>query len=276
MVSSALFLRRQKEKMSMDLFSFKELYECFLKITYPLEVAGRQYEVGEVIAKFDKIQIAGLQELSRLATANGGFDNRAHVFWQETKEIALNFSQGVFSKLHFALLSNSRLLNIATGNIILVSKEEEKESSELGVISLSEIPKQNLFVYNKDTGEKLTYSVTGDKELTITTGFTTVIVDYEYEYDNGGQVVKIGQSLIPGYLTLEGKTRVKDDNTGQTVTGIIKIPKLKLMSDLSMRLGSQAQPVGANFSAVGVPVGSRGNTYVSEFYFLNNDIDSDL
>jgi len=262
--------------MSINLFSFKELYECFLKITYPLEIAGRKYEVGEVIAKFDKIQIAGLQELSKIVTANGGFDNRAHVFWHETKEVVLNFSQGVFSKLHFALLSNSKLLNVTAGTTILISKEEERESNEFGVISLSEIPKINLFVYKKDTGEKLTYSVTGNKELTIATGFTTVIVNYEYEYSNGGQLIKIGQNLIPGYLTFEGKTRVKDDNTGQTVTGIIKIPKLKLMSDLSMRLGSQAQPVGANFSAVGVPVGSRGNTYVSEFYFLNNDIDSDL
>ena len=61
--------------MSMDLFSFKELYECFLKITYPLEVAGRQYEVGEVIAKFDKIQIAadtGITSFGQLKIAGGG------------------------------------------------------------------------------------------------------------------------------------------------------------------------------------------------------------
>ena len=262
--------------MSIDLFSFKELYDCFLKITYPLEIAGRNYEVGETIAKFDKIQIAGLQEFSKVVTANGGFDNRAHIFWNETKDVTLNFSQGVFSKLHFALLTNSKLIQLGIGSVILVSKQEEKESSEQGVILLDEIPKTHLFVYNKETGEKLIYSKTGDKELTIQQTFLDVVVNYEYEYDKGGHLVKIGQNLIPGFLSFEAKTRVKDDNTGQTVTGMIKIPKLKLMSDLSMRLGTQAQPVGANFSAVGVPVGSRGSTYVSEFYFLNNDIDSDL
>ena len=62
----------------------------------------------------------------------------------------------------------------------------------------------------------MTYSVTGDKELTITT-FTTVIVNYEYEYSNGGQLIKIGQNLIPGYLTLK-ENMSKDDNTGQAVT----------------------------------------------------------
>ncbi len=59
-------------------------------------------------------------------------------------------------------------------------------------------------------------------------------------------------------------------------TGIIKIPKLKLMSGLSMRLGAQANPVVGKFSAVGVPVESRHNSYVMEVEFLNNDIDSDM
>lgn len=262
--------------MSVDLFSFKELYECFLKITYPIEIAGRQYEAGEVIAKFDKIQIAGLQEFSRTVAAQGGFDNRAHVFWTDTKEITLDFSQGVFSKLHFALLSNSKLLNVTEGSRILISKEEELESDTDKVVTFSEVPKNSLFIYSKETGEKLQHVVVDEKTATIPTQFTDVIANYEYEYYNGGQVLKIGQRLISGYLSFEGRTRVKDDNTGLTVTGIIRIPRLKLMSDLSMRLGSQAPPVGINFSAVGVPTGSRGNTYVSEFFFLNNDIDTDL
>jgi len=48
------------------------------------------------------------------------------------------------------------------------------------------------------------------------------------------------------------------------------------MSGLSIRLGAQANPVVGNFSAVGVPEESRHNSYVVEFDFLNNDIDSDM
>jgi hypothetical protein len=36
--------------------------------------------------------------------------------------------------------------------------------------------------------------------------------------------------------------RVKDDVTGKVTTGIINIPKLRLMSDLSIRVGSDAIP----------------------------------
>ena len=75
---------------------------------------------------------------------------------------------------------------------------------------------------------------------------------------------------------LEGRTRIKDDVTGQVVTGIFKVPKLRLMSDLSIRLGPQASPVTGNFRAEGVPVGSKGNSYVSEFFILSDDIESDL
>jgi hypothetical protein len=93
---------------------------------------------------------------------------------------------------------------------------------------------------------------------------------------NGYQKATIGRELISGFISLEGKTRVKDDITGQTKTGIIKIPKLKLMSDLSIRLGKDATPTVGRLSAVAVPDGRKGNKKVMEILFLNDDIDSDM
>lgn len=263
--------------MGIDLFSFKELYDVYLKLTYPLEIGERNMDEGEVIAKFDKIQMAALQENKNIVTSSGGFDNRDRIFWETTKSLSLTFSQGIFSKTHFALLSNSKLLNVDNTKKIIVSKTEVKETDDQGIILLEDIPSpRNIFVYNKLTGERLiVISVEGNK-VTTPKAFLEVVIEYQYMYDGGGQVMKIGQRLVSGFLELEGKTRIKDDTTGQVVTGLIKIPKLRLMSDLSIRLGSSANPVMANFSAEGIPVGERGESYVSEFYFLNNDISSDL
>jgi hypothetical protein len=152
---------------------------------------------------------------------------------------------------------------------------ESLESDEHGVITCKYKPARNVYVYKLVDGSKLEFTQ-DDNTLTIEEAFTDVIVDYEFDYTGDGQIIKIGQRLLQGFVSLEGKTRVKDDTTGQVVTGLIKIPKLKLMSDLSIRLGAQANPVVANFNAVGVPVGSRGGSYVSEFYLLGDDIDSDL
>jgi hypothetical protein len=262
--------------MSESMMSFKEMYDVHLKLTYPIEVGNRYFDEGETIAHFDKIHIAGLNQIKEVVSANGGFDNRAHVFWENTKEIQLSFSQGIFSKTQFALMSNSKLLTTEQGEEILITKTESVETDEQGHAMLSEIPAEKVFVYKKETGERISPYLIEKNKLGFTVPFMEIIVTYQYQYKNSAEIVRIGHGLMKGYLELEGKTRVKDDITGQTVTGIIKIPKLKLMSDLSIRLGAQANPVVGNFKAIGVPVGSRGNSYVSEFYFLSNDIDSDF
>lgn len=102
------------------------------------------------------------------------------------------------------------------------------------------------------------------------------MVDCYYEYDNGCDILSVGNPLTNGYLSFEGKTRVKDDITGQVKTGIIRIPKLKLLSNLSMRLGNDGVPLVGRLDAVAVPTGNRGSKKVMELLFLNDDIDSDM
>ena len=259
----------------MENFGFKDFESVCLKATYNIEIGNKIIEEGETIAFFDKIQIAGLNELKEKVSANGGYGNRARVWWDTTQDVKLTFSQGIFSKEQFALLTNSRLVNIGNDEYVSVSMREVLESNEDGEIECKYTPARNIYVYRVEDGSKLAFTQNGNK-LIIDRSFVDVIVDYEFDYIGDGQIIKIGQRLLTGFVSLEGKTRVKDDTTGQVVTGIIKIPHLKLMSDLSIRLGAQANPVVANFSAVGVPVGSRGNTYVSEFYLLGDDIESDL
>jgi hypothetical protein len=77
---------------------FKELYDVTLKATYPIEVSGRTIEKGEVVAIFDNISLAQFSEIKSHVSSNGGFNNRARVFWTDTKEMKLSFNQGVFSK----------------------------------------------------------------------------------------------------------------------------------------------------------------------------------
>ena len=68
-------------------FGLKELYDLTLKVTYPIEMEGRKFEPGEVIARFDKIQIANFRELTSRVSVNGGKHNPALVVWEDPKEI---------------------------------------------------------------------------------------------------------------------------------------------------------------------------------------------
>lgn len=259
-------------------FGLKELYDLTLKATYPIEMEGRKFEPGEVIARFDKIQIANFRELTSRVSANGGKHNPALVIWEDPKEIQLTFTQGIFSKRQFALLSNANLVKSAPADKILVSAHFVGESDEEGQIQLDNKNVKNVFVYDTKTFDKINpTNVDLEKGvIVIERPYQDVEVDYQYEYDNEVSIISVGQKLIGGFLLLEGKTRVKDDITGKTHTAILRIPRLKLVSDLSMRLGREAGPLLANFAAVGYPVGNGKSQKVMEMLFLNDDIDAEM
>lgn len=254
-------------------FGLKELYDTRIKATYPMKINNREIEPGETIALFDKIQIANFDEVKSFVAATGGFDNRPHVIWQDTKALNLVFTQGIFSRTQFALLSNSKLVQL-TDNSFYITKREIVSPDEDGKFQLEFEPTCHIFCYDKDFN-KVQASFDG-KYGQVDPIFTSIIVDYDYLYENVAVDMKIGSQLTNGYLSLEGKTRVKDDITGKTRTGILKIPKLKLMSSLTMSLGENALPVVANFKCMGCPVGVKGNTTVMEMIYLNDDIDAEL
>ena len=252
----------------------KELYEVTLKATYPIEVSGKTFEVGETLIRFDKIQIANFSEKKDFLAARGGYENAPRVWWEETKEIGISIIQGVFSASQLSVISNANLSQEASP--VVITCREELETDGEGKVVLNKTPTEPIFIYNKETGEKmLSYSLS-DKILSIGAPYQEILVDYMYTYDGGGRIVTVGKTLTNGYLSLEGKMRVKDDITGHVKTGIIRIPKLKLMSDLSIRLGKDASPQVGRLNAVAVPDGKRGNKKVMELIFLNDDIDSDM
>ena len=132
------------------------------------------------------------------------------------------------------------------------------------------------FVYNQSSGEKIIDAAVNGNTVFPGKAQEEVLIDYYYSYSNNYEIFTIGSPLTNGFVSLEGKMRVKDDITGQVTTGIIKIPKLKLLSNLSMRLGQDAVPLVGRLDAVAVPTGERGHKKVMELIFLSDDIDSDM
>lgn len=259
----------------MSEFGIKELYSVVLKTTYPIEIDGKVIEAGEVVASFDKIQLSIMNENKKFITAHGGYEDTPRVFWETTEDLNLTLTQGIFSKMQLALMSNSRLLTVAQDESVLISKREKLESDENSIIHLLENPQGKVFVY-MENGEKIGSIEGNGRDYQVDSPYMNVIVDYTYKYTNPATRMVIGQRLINGFLTLEGKTKVKDDITGHTKTGIFYIPKLKLMSELSMRLGENATPVLGRLKAKACPSGQRGSSRVMELVFLDNDIDSDM
>ena len=258
-------------------FGLQELYSVQIKSTYPIEIKGKEIAAGEVIAAFDKIQIANFNEIHKEVAAQGGYQNRKLVIWNRTEGVNLIFTRGIFSKTQLALMNNSRLIKLNENQRIRIAQRDELETDSEGKITLTHVPIDSwIFVYNKETGEKLTgLSMIDEKTLQTSLVYKDVVVDYEYGYDNGIDVSFIGEDIFEGYVTLEGRTRIKDDITGETHTAIIYIPKLKITSDFNLTLGQNAQPVVGKFSGTALSVGDKKQLRALEIYFLDEDIDRD-
>lgn len=260
----------------MENFSLKELYDVVLKATYKMKVGTTEFEEGETVVSFDRIQIANFQEIVKSATAHGGWDDRTHIIWESIKEIRLQLAQGVVSKKQFALMSNAKMFESNKEDKIILTQREFLETNENGEVELKYTPLLTEWIFVKDTDNNKLYFSVDDKKIKIPDAYKEILVEYKFEYDNGFNGVVLGQPFMEGFLSLEGRTRVKDDKDGHTKTGIIKIPKLKLMSDLSITLGENANPFVGRLLATGYPVGVKGESKVMEITFLNDDIDSDM
>lgn len=253
-------------------YGVKELYSVALKTTFNREINGKAYEAGETIIRFDKLLLATASEDKTSHTAQGGHNNATHIYWDNTKDVQFYAEQGVISKTGLSILTNSKLVEKVKGQKISVPIVGEEQEPENGIITLKYQPNGIGFIYDKESGEKL-YSNLTEQTYPID---RPIIADYNFDYSGGGDSLEIGNKLLTGYLRLEGKMRLKDDSDGHDKTAIMIIPKIRITSSLTMRLGKNATPTVSNFSFIGYPVGDRGAEKVMSIQILNDDIDSDF
>lgn len=255
----------------MENYGTKELYDLRLKATSPMEIGNKRYEVGETILSFNDILIINFDELKSRVSARGGKKNKPRVTWEDTQEVTINFMKGTFSKTQFAFLSNSHIIQKQASAPYEITYSETKESDENGQIELRYVPK-TLFIYDEN-GERITPLSVKNNLITLGNPYQSAQIDYTFDYIEDYQTYQLGVNLINGFLSLEAKMRLKDDQTGHNITGIIKMPKVKLMSDLSMRLGKDASPMVAQFSLTAYPSELSGDINICDITYLSSDID---
>ena len=258
--------------MDNQMNGLKDIYECIFRATYDMKIGDRSIKTGEPIVMFDSLQLVDFQEIKKRIDAKGGYNNQTWVSWESTQEEQIAFSQGTLSKTHLAILGNAVMMN---EEVVEVPKRETGEILEDLRFHLRYEPILNsVFVYDANTGAAINFSLEGQDVVCEADPYTEIEVYYNFNYKNAN-IISIGRQLIKGYISMTAKTRLKDDVTGKIVTGIISIPKMKLMSDFSVRLGNDAPPATGYFKVSAFPTGSKGSEKVMDIILLNDDIDSD-
>lgn len=269
-----------------DWSGIKELYDVNLRLKAPLEINGRKYDINESILSFSKAEFAQITEHKTTKQARGGYLNQPWVNWEEDKEMTFAITNGVLSPQSWTLLSNSKLFQQPSKSVSYSEECKVIEDTEYCFVDLKYIPnacegilgaQENpcleplpmgrrpelrlkplppskvkwIFVYDEETGERVRDFEIFNNRIYFKKELRVVRVDYTFTYGDKIRTIEVGNRLINGFLKIDGKLSVKNEKSGEVTTALVEMPKIKLSSSLSMRLGK-----GYESSAV------------SDFYFI--------
>jgi len=286
-------------------FGVKELYEVVLKAKIPMQFGARRLEEGEPVLYFENVNISMLSERNSPIMARGGWSNMPRVIWEDRSEVTFSLTEGVMSSISMGILLSANMTEKQKGISLAVPIREgpfDLDSNNGLYLSHTPIfpPQKKVFIYEyeRDVGQKKVYGkidnelshdnpLTGehepyvkiyaDKECKIEADATKhYVVDYYYEYKDEALIYLIQKERFNGLFTLEGKFYSKDENEGIKYTNLIYMPKVRVVSDINLRLGERADPTTSVFNIVGMPEKTDdSNNLIVRITRLNQDIDAD-
>ena len=261
-------------------FGIKDLENVVIKAVTPFSFGERNIEAGEPVLYFDKIQVSQLDQGASLVAARGGKSNQAHVIWERQGDTTFQLTAGVLTEIGFGLLTNARILSSGIDDTILVPTTEILALDLDGKGTLSNLPSGRkpifCFIYkNNIIQEKIAYTNLTLQTLSfgVSHAGDNVLVEYYFEYGDQATLYIIDKNRFNGVFSLEGKMNMKGDTDGLVNTVLVTIPKMKIVSNINLRLGELAVPLVSIFTIISLPQRtSYSESSVIEFIELNSSI----
>ena len=298
----------------------KELYEVVVKATAPITINGRQFEIGEPVMFFERVNMSLLTQSASPISARGGWDNLPRVVWENRSDVSFMINEGVVSNMSLNFLlsaSTDKKENDTSFFVHKVDKVDEPifvdidDDNTICIVETSHDPHLNppsykAFIYRDDNdvlqqkyyGKPLdeeharhdfsgavipSFQLFRDKALTdpVLPGdedaSSPYVVDYYYSYGEGTAIIyTVNKERFNGVFALEGKFYSKDENRGINRTNLIYMPRMRIVSDINLRLGERADPTTASFHIIGMPQSTTDyKNMVLQITSLDKDIDEE-
>lgn len=273
-----------------------------------MQFGNRYIEADEPVLYFENVNMSMLSEKSSPIMARGGWGNMPKVIWEDRDIVQFQMSEGVMSSIGMSILLSANVTSAAQQDEpLLVNKREGPFSidSTNGKIYIEHWPvpveqkKTFIFEYGRQTVQKKIYGkriygeldpfdptiekpciqLYEDKELTIPADADKeYMIDYYYQYTTDALIYTVQKERFNGLFTLEGKFYSKDENDGMNYTNILRMPKVRVVSDINLRLGERADPTMSAFNIIGLPerAGVGKKSLILEITRLDKDIDDDI
>lgn len=295
-----------------SLSGIKELYDVNLRLNRPLEIGSKKYDINESILSFSVAELASVIQQKTSTAAQGGYLNPVLVYWDEDREMRFGIAHGVLSQKSWSLLSNSKIEEKKYRSVSYYENLHAVEEGPYTYIDLKYVPNNCerlgaqpnpnfepipmgrreelmlkplppsktkwIFCYDQETGERIREFQIFHNRIFFDKDYKKISVDYTFDYLDDTRIIKVGERLFNGFLRLDAKVSIKDQNTGEVSTGILEMPKIKLASDLSIKMGrNYDMSLVSDFFFIGYPDEDkrRGQQSVAYITFLDKELTGD-
>lgn len=202
------------------------------------------------------------------------------VIWDDRAETTFTLSEGVMSSIGMAILMNAIVKEPKDGNVY-VQKREGPISLYKGKYTLERIPAKEkkifCFEYANDAIQKkiTNFSVDGNTLfIEEADDSKTYLLDYYFRYGEEALLYLIKKERFNGTFSLEGKFYTKDEIDGLNSTNLLYMPKVRVVSDINLRLGERADPTVSVFNIIAMPENDDdGRQMLMKITKLGEDVD---
>lgn len=253
-------------------FGIKELYEVAFKATNNMRVFNQDFEKDEVIMYFDNIQMSNINTSVDRYDARGGKNNFSQIIWENIDGMDFQFESGKISKNGFNLLTQSTMKDYLQSQIS-IPKRENLITDVDGKVTLERnaTTTRPTFAYITEGGiitqKVISFSVVDDVvDLGVANAYKSVIIDYYY-MNTETTVFEIGGDRIKGVLKLTAKIEAVDEKDGTRKEVLLVVPRMQLLSNISLTLGIKANPIVSTFRMRALP--DKDGKALGRFFFLN-------
>lgn len=267
--------------MEDQYFGMKQLYEVALKTTDKMKIGNRILEKGQPVTYFDNIQIASITESITPVYAKGGKGNDTLVIWEDRNNVSFRLTSGVLSDIGLALLTNATTVAPKDNRLALSIQEKiTTDGSGTGFISRQTItldkPYFCFLFKNGIIQHKIQpLQVTEDGYFKFGEEYANCefIVDYYFYHDKEKKIYILEKERFNGLFELSGKFYRKGQDDGINRTSVFIMPKVRIISNLNIELGTVTSPAVSNFNIIATPYKTDFSDYsVMEIYNLDEDI----
>ena len=265
--------------MILQELGIKDLERVCLKTREEVAFGDRVLEAGEPVLYFENIQIGLLSEQINPVMARGGWGNKPLVIWEDRKETMFSFTNGTLNTTSFNLLLNAHMLQAKKEEPLFYV--EDLIIDDWGNIFLKYSPelknkKAFFYIYDYDNLQEriIPISINGNK-VSFNKEYSGKVVrcDYYFYHEKETILYSMARERFTNLYTLEATFLMKDENEGLYHTGILRMPKVRVVSNINLRMGERADPSVSTFNIIAIPE-SQGDRegIVCEVLYLDDDI----